>query len=253
MNTEEKYDLIEKYLEQKMSADERQQFEKLLKNDPALKEELQLHRQAAAVLKGEKVHELRSVLKDVDKNWGAKKDEKKGVARTINFRRVIAIAATVLLLVMAYQMFFTGGGTISNEQLFADNFQPYQMLLSQRGISEEEKNVLLENAITAYSKNDFQGASEAFQQLSKSEPDDITYQFYLAVAQLGAKNNDAAINVFSQISSTENNPFKEQSQWYLGLAYLQKGDVENAKKSFTEIQSGQFKYNEAQQVLQEFE
>ena len=251
MNTKERYDLIEKYLDQKMSTGERQQFEEQLKNDPALKEELELHRQVSATLKGEKVHELRSILTDVDKNWGTEKTSQKGVARTINFRRVIAIAATVLLLVMAYQMFFIGGQSISNEQLFADNFQPYQMLLSQRNLSAEEKNATLENAISAYSKGDFQTASDAFQLLSENEPDDISYQFYSAVAQLGAEKNETAITIFSNIISTQSNPFKEQSQWYLALAYLQIEKTDDATKALQTIQKGQYKHKEAQQILKQ--
>ena len=251
MKTEEKYDLIEKYLEQRMSAEERQKFEQAMIDNPAIKEEIELHRQVTATLKGEKVHELRSVLKAVDKNWGAEKKEQKGVARTINFRRVIAIAATVLLMVMSYQFFFTSGGPVSNEQLFADNFQPYQMLLSQRGLSEGEKNIVLENAISAYSKGNYQSAASFFQQLSQNDPTDISYQFYLAVAQLGAKENDTSINLFQNIISTEGHPFKEQSQWYLALAYLQNGDNENARKTLSEIESGQFKNAEARQILEQ--
>ncbi len=251
MSTEEKYDLIEKYLDQKMTEGERKAFELQIENDSVLKAEVELHQQVEASLKGEKIHELRSALTDVDQNWGTQKNEQKRKARTINFRRIIAIAATVLLMVMAYQVFFSGDSTLSNEQLFADNFQPYQMLLSQRDISQSEKNEVLENAILAYAKGDFQNAATAFQQLSKNDPSDISYQFYLAVAQLGAENNEAAIDSFKQIISIENNPFKEQSQWYLALAFLQKRDTENAQKSLIKIQPGQFKSVEAQQILKE--
>jgi tetratricopeptide (TPR) repeat protein len=253
MNTEEKYDLIEKYLDQRMTAEERYEFEQLLENDPVMKMEFELHQQVGDTLKGEKIHQLRDVLKETDNKWGMKDNAQKMKTRTINFRRIITIAATVLLFVMAYQFFFSSGGSISNEQLFADNFQPYQMLLSQRTLSEEEKDVILENAISAYTKGDFQDASKAFQELVQNDPEDISYQFYLAVANLGAENNEVAITTFTEIITAENNPFKEQSQWYLALAYLQNENTENAKKSLKEIQSGQFKYAEAQQILKELE
>lgn len=251
MNTEEKYDLIEKYLEQKMTIEERRAFEQLIKNDPALREEVELHQQIGGTLKGEKIHQLRDVLKETDKNWGVEGGDQKVKPRTINFRRIIAIAATVLLMVVAYQFFFPGSGAISNEQLFADNFQPYQMLLSQRNLSQEEKNEVLENAISAYTKGDFQNASEAFLKLSENDPNDISYQFYHAVATLGAKDNDTSIKLFRKIIAAENHPFKEQSQWYLALAYLQKGETKSVEKSLKKIQSGQFKYAEAQQILKE--
>lgn len=249
MNAAKKYKLIEKYLEHKMSSIEREQFEEQIKNDPGLKEELELHRQMGTTLKGEKIHELRSVLKDVDENWVEEKSNQKSMDRTINFRRIFAVAATVMLLVLAYQFFFSDDSVVSGEQLFADNFQPYQMLLSQRNLSIEEKNVVLENAISTYSKGDFDNASKSFQQLSLDDPEDISYQFYQAVAALGAEDSENAIASFKKIVSTTNHPFMEQSRWYLSLAYLQLGDVENAKKTLNKIQSGQFKYEETQQIL----
>ena len=249
MNTEEKYESIERYLDQKMTEEERNDFEQLLENDAVLKEELELHQQMTETLKGEKVHQLRAILKKTDSNWESNEAVPKGKIQPFNFRRVIAIAATVLLVVFAYQFFFSGDETISNEQLFADNFQPYQMILNQRDISTEEKNVLLENAISAYTKGDFQTASIAFRQLAQNDPANISYEFYYAVAELGAENSDSAIGLFKDILVGSDHPFNEQSQWYLALAYLQKGDKKNAVNLLKEIQSGQFKHAEAQQIL----
>ena len=249
MNTEEKYNLIEKYLGQKMSAEEREKFEAEIENDPVLKQELKLHQEVSTTLKGEKIHEFRSVLAEVDQNWGPKKNEEKGKVRGINFRRVLAIAATVLLLVVSYLVLFTGRESLSSDQLFADNFQPYQMLLSQRNISAEEKNLLLESAIAAYSNGNFQNASSTFEQLLQSEPENISYKFYRAVSAIGANDNDTAIQLLNDIIAASDHPFTEQSQWYLGLAYLQKGDMKKASTVFNEIGAGQYKYEAAKQVL----
>ena len=249
MNTEEKYNLIEKYLGQKMSAEERERFEAEIESDPIFKQELELHQEVATTLKGEKIHELRSVLTEVNQSWGTKKNEKKGKVRVINFRKVLAIAAVVLLLVVSYQVLFTGRASLSSEQLFADNFQPYQMLLSQRNISAEEKNLLLEAAIAAYSNGNFQNASTTFEQLIQLEPANISYQFYRAVSAIGANDNDTAIQLLKEIIAASDHPFTEQSQWYLGLAYLQKGDMEKASAAFNEIGTGQYKYEEAKQIL----
>ena len=250
MNAEEKYDLIERYLDQQMTEVEKADFEKLLEKDAELKEELGLHQQITTSLKGEKIHEFRHVLKETDQNWKSVEAVPNTKVKKINFRRVIAIAATVLLLIMAYQFFFVGGGQRSNDQLFADNFQPYQMLLSQRDISKEDINTLLEKAISTYTKGDFQNASLAFQQLAENDPEDISYSFYQAVSELGAKNSDEAIALFNGILAAGEHSFVEQSRWYLALAYMQKGDTMKAEKVLKEIRSGQFKYAEAKQLLE---
>ena len=93
MNSEEKYSLIEKFLSKKLEGAELENFEAQLQRDPGLKAELDLHRQLSETLKGEKVHELRNVLNEVNENWEAPAttaDTTKVV--NFNFRRVLSIA-----------------------------------------------------------------------------------------------------------------------------------------------------------------
>ena len=220
MNLEEKYTLIEKYLAEEMQGEELKEFEIQLQSDPELKEELNLHRQVAETLKGEKIHQLRNVLNDVEKNWEAptKKDSTKIVK--FNFRKVLTIAAAVTLLIIGYQWFTNIN--LSSEELYAANFETYPMLLNQRSVDENTANLeSYNNAITFYSKGQNQEALVAFEELIQVQPDNITYQFYQANLLLSEKKSGEAIPIFQKILAGDHPLFEEQARWYLALAFLQ--------------------------------
>jgi tetratricopeptide (TPR) repeat protein len=250
MNLEEKYTLIEKYLAEEMQGEELKNFEAQLQTDDKLKEELGLHRQVAETLKGEKVHELRNVLNDIDENWNVstKKDSAKIVK--FNFRRILTIAAAVALLVIGYQ--WLTNSNLPSEELYASNFETYPMLLNQRSAEENNASpVTYNNAITFYNKKEFTQAEAAFSKLLQDQPDNVSFQFYQANILLASQNAAAAIPIFQKIIDGNNPLFEEQARWYLSLAYLQLDQKGNAKALLEKIQDGQFKSKEASSILKQ--
>ena len=251
-----KYELIESYLANEMSADDRRQFEKQLEENTALKEELKLHEQMADVLKGEKIHQFRDVLKEVDKEW-KKPTEKKGEGKIVrmNFRRVLAIAASLALLIIAWQFFFSNSNELNSDKLFADHFEPYQMILNQRSTSDDthESTALLNTGIKQYAAGDFAGSSIAFRQLMDAELSNISFQFYYALSLLGNNEPNNAIPVLEKIMDTPEHLFLEQSRWYLALAYLQNNEKEKAVNILHKIKEGEYKFLEKEKLIQRLE
>lgn len=250
MNPEEKYSLIEKYLAQEMQGEELKDFEAKLQTDGELKDELSLHRQVTATLKGEKVHELRGLLKEVDQSWEdrSKKDSAKVV--NFNFRRILTIAAAVALLVIGYQFLMTSN--LSSQEIYASNFEPYPMLLNQRSIDETtDDQATYNNAISFYTKQQYSEALTAFEKLLANQPDNTTYQFYQANILLADNKADQAIPIFQKILDGDHPNFEEQTRWYLAMAYLQNEDLENAKTLLDDIQQGQYQAKEAAKILKQ--
>ncbi|MFK7770510.1 MAG: tetratricopeptide repeat protein [Saprospiraceae bacterium] len=248
MNLEEKYTLIEKYLAEEMQGMELEKFEAQLQTDAELKEELNLHRQVTETLKGEKVHQLRSVLNDVDKNWETPSKKEPAKVVNFNFRRILTIAAAFALLVIGYQWFTNSD--LSSEELYAANFETYPMLLNQRSAEENNaSSVTYNNAITFYNKKDFTQAEAAFAKLLQDQPDNVSFQFYQANIFLSSQNAANAIPIFQKIIDDNNPLFEEQARWYLSLAYLQLDQKENAKVLLEKIQQGQFRAKEASNIL----
>jgi len=250
MNSEEKYTLIEKYLSKELEGEALENFEAQLQRDSALKKELALHRQLSESLKGEKVHELRNVLNEVNKDWEAPattSDTAKMVK--FNFRKILSTAAAVALLLIAYHWFFNNN--LSNQELYASNFEPYVMVLDQRSANASEA-APLDEAIALYHNKDFGTSADTFEKLLAEDRENMIYTFYVANARLANQETDQAIALFNKIIKANDLSFVEQSRWYLALAYLQKEDKENAKSFLEKIQEGQFKYKAAQEILSNF-
>lgn len=250
MNSEEKYTLIEKYLAKGMQDEELDNFEKLLLSDSDLQEEVNLHQQVAETLKGEKIHQLRNVLNDVDKNWEVPSKKESAKIVNFNFRRILTIAAAVTLLIIGYQWF--SNSNLSSEELYAANFETYPMLLNQRSVDKNVTNLeSYNNAITNYTTGQNQEALAAFEKLIITQPDNITYQFYQANLLLSEEKAAEAIPIFQKILSGNYPLFEEQARWYLALALLQNNEKENAKALLEKIQPEQYKAKEANKILKQ--
>ena len=101
MDNEKKQERIERYLNGKLSSQEKTAFENNLAQDADLKREVTLQQELANTLKGEKIHQFRNVLQEVDANW----KPEQGRVRRLNIPRLSAIAAAFLVLIIAYRFF----------------------------------------------------------------------------------------------------------------------------------------------------
>jgi tetratricopeptide (TPR) repeat protein len=79
-----------------------------------------------------------------------------------------------------------------------------------------------------------------------SKPDEI---FYLGISSLQKKPADfeKAIRCFEK--AQQMNKRTSELPWWLGVSYYHQGNLEKCKESLLQIQNGQFKYKEAQQIL----
>lgn len=251
MEKEKKYNLIEQFLDGSISEKERADFEKEIQNSDELKAEIQLHRELAEVTGGAKFNELRDILKHTDANW-QEAGESKSSGRVVRFsfiKKVAAAAAIVLFSVLAWNSFNTNPAT--SQELFASNFEPYKMVLSQR--STKENSELLNEAISNYSIGDFAKAEEQFAELAAANSANLQpiMKMYQGVSALAVGHYETAI---LNLKTLLNEPqYQQQATWYLGLAYLGKNDSAKAKKRLEEIKSGQFKFQDAQKILLELD
>ncbi|MCB0625473.1 MAG: tetratricopeptide repeat protein [Saprospiraceae bacterium] len=251
MEQPDKYDQIERFLRDEMTPEERRAFEQQLSGDRALQDELRLHAELAETLQGEQVHRLRAVLKETDRTW-QRPDDARGPGKVvgIGLRQILAIAATLALLVVSWQLFFRQDRISDREQLFAAQFEPYPMVLAQRdGQDSSTAGGLQAEAVNAYAAADYAAAAEAFTRLADSRPDQSAYLFYAAVSELAAGHPELAAPSFRELLSREDHLFAEQSRWYLALAYWKQGEYERAEELFRQIQPGQAKYEEAREML----
>ncbi len=251
MEEQEKYDLIEQYLSGKMEKAAQLDFENQLKSNSALQQEVVLHRQVEESLKGEGIHDFRAKLKKADQKWETKHSNPKASTPifSLPIRRLLLVAASFLLLVLAYN-FFDSSSNQGGTNLYAQHFTPYKMVLNQRSSSNAPNtSPALTQAIEAYEQKDFATAAQAFATLQQESPKVLSLVFYQAISELSQQKPQTAIPLLKNILAQAPPLFVEQSQWYLALAYLQMEDQGAAQKELEKIVDGAFKYKEAQEIL----
>ena len=123
------------------------------------------------------------------------------------------------------------------------------MVLNQR--SGTNTDSLLNEAISAYDQSDFTTAIQQFQIVQRLDKTQSVYTFYEGISLLGLQNAKAAIPILEKIKDDKDPKWREQSQWYLALAYLQNNEIDKAKDLLQDIQNGQFQYAKAQDLLEQ--
>lgn len=158
-----------------------------------------------------------------------------------NLRLWYAVAAAVLVLVTAGIIW----QNMNKPPVFEDYFGHFDQLVSLRG----ENNSAAEG-IEAYSDRDY---GKAFDLLSAVEESELSVElkFYLGVSALGSSQVKEAISVFEEIGIERPNKYYQQTRWYLGLAYWQNGQLDKAVETLESIEAGQYKYQQAQNLIQE--
>lgn len=247
----EKYELIESYLANEMPEEQRRAFEQQLSDDKELPDEIKLHKELSVLLNDERLGRFLDAVHETDKNWPK---EKRISTITMYARIALSVAASLIIIIFAWQFYFSAGADPADGHLFATYFEPYQMLLSQRSADDPTGQAALFNkAVSDYADGNFSSAAAAFRQLGDIEQDNISFKFYYALSLMGSDNAKETIEILAEILNTEGHLFAEQSRWYLALANVLAGDEAKAIELLQTIEPGEFHYNESRELLAEFE
>ena len=243
----DKYLEIERYLGEEMSTLERADFESRLLKNKTLRAELKLHQEVEETLQDEKLTTLHGVLQQADAQFRKKSIETKQ-AKTVSLfsKKILSVAAAIAILIGIAVWLWRPA--VSPSEVFASNYEPYIMVLNQRSNTPDAEAI--KNAVRYYELGDYTTAATAFSELfDSSNKENITYRFYTAISLLSSGQADKSILIFEELIVSENIIFREQSRWYAAMTYLQKNDLENARKMLEEIEEGAYKFQEAQKIL----
>jgi len=120
-----------------------------------------------------------------------------------------------------------------NGKLFAEVFQPYPSAIPLvRSVPAEGK---LAEAFEQYEAENFTGALKIFQEILAAEPGTTAAHFYAGISCLALKETAPAIMHLQNVLNDKGNELVEPAAWYLGLAYLQKNDLANARTTLNQV------------------
>ena len=223
--------MLMRYLDKEMLPGEKAEFEKKLLLEPALQDEMenmQLVKEAVKSL-GVK-NRVASLHKEMMNELG-----KATPVRTISklqrfIRYSVAVAASVLLIFLGLEGY--NFYKLSPNRLFAENFTDYELSTTRSGTDKPESNIekayrekkyneiIRLNAISVLSAKDIFLTGLAY--LKINDPSKAITNFQVVLADLGNEN-----------SST----LKDESEYYLALAYLKNTDFDQAIELMNKIHS----------------
>lgn len=213
-------DTIERYLKNTMITNERDAFEKKLKENPMLQQQVE---DIETILFGVRKAVYKNKAKDfhealINKDSEVKEDTK--VFR-LNFK-YISIAASVFILLGSVWFF---NRTNSNEAIFNKHYIEDRGLETNMG---ETDNYVFDDAMVDYKHGKYNAAIDKWDALLKSKPENDTLNYFLGVAHLANKNEYEAVKYLKTALKTTESEFLNEANFYLGLSYLKMDDTDLA-------------------------
>ena len=239
------FELIEKYLSGKLSAEEKKAFRNRLLNDPAFNQEFQELKDIRLSVK----QKARQDVKDLFNEFEMRIEKEETTKDQTVMKKVISIAASIVLIAAITYVGLTNSSSLNNQELYDKHYTTYNNLAGQvRGVATEALT-LEQQAMVAYDAGNFEAATEALSQVVTMQPSAMNY-FYLGVSQMEIGESEEAIK---SLNSVVNNfsTFKEQARWYLALAHLKNNDEKAALGNLAHILVNKSEYKEKAEAILE--
>lgn len=228
---------IEAYLDGTLKPDEKAQFEEQLKTDDALASSLELHQEVDNALSDSKALDLQKLTSQIGSQYFTDKQADTPFVRLPFYRRPIAIAASIALLVACGFLWWmvNSSATLSTEELFATYYTPYTFSTTNRG--EGESTTAYDQAIQAYTQKDVGEASRLFSLYLQDNPTDMRASFGLGTTYLEQNPPalEAAAQQFQLVIDDGESLLVEKAKWYLALIRLKQEDTASTKTLLQEL------------------
>lgn len=161
--------------------------------------------------------------------------------RRLSPQRVVLVAASVILFSVFGFLIFKE----ANQPVFDDYFELFPNYELSRSKAAGELN----KALTLYSQEKFDSAQTVFSSI-QMDTLNYDYSFYFGITCLVNGEFPKAITVLKPVDTgKDQNPYYQQTRWYLALAYWQSGQVEKAIRVLESIKAEQYKYEEARELI----
>jgi len=244
---EERYDLFDAYILDRMNDEDKAAFEKRIAEDQQFAEEFEFFKQMISAINKEAEKKFKDNLREIDKKIDTP------VLGKQNFFKYFAIAASIVILlgISAY-FYFTSLST--NEKLYLAYYKNYtnDLVEHTRGTNN---NVLLENlsaeeneklteAMKFYDEKNYTKTIDIIEDNFVSKSPNPAILFFLAVSQLEVGRLDEAIENLEFLNNITKHSYSEQTKWYLSLAYIKNKEYEKAMLLLKELEISGNKYKD---------
>lgn len=239
------YDMINRYLDGEMNAEEMNAFEEQMKQDAELRNETELLKNVTATLKrklhpGETEKALRNSLTELNTEYFSDANEKAKVI-PLNRRRWMTAVAAVFIMALLL--------TVWQPWKKEDLYTQYASLQIP-GIAERGKatDSILKQAVENFNSKKFAEAIPFFETVLKDSGQNSFAEFYYAVALLQNNDIEKARGRFTGLYNGES-LFKYDAAFFMALSHLKEKDKSRCIDWLSRIPADAANYSKARELL----
>jgi tetratricopeptide (TPR) repeat protein len=190
----------------------------------------------SSALENKTEEELQTVVSEKNKN--------RSKVRSLYIRYISLSAAAVLGAFILIRTL----APVDPEKLYESYYTPYKALSPVSRGDNGTASTLYSSGINLYNAGNYAGAASSFSEAIKKDPSYGSPIFFLGLAELALGNFDGAIKNLD-ISVMQGNEYQKEALWYMGLAYLKKGEKAKASECFKKLSEKNGYYSERSEEL----
>lgn len=214
-------ELIENYIEGKLSENERQDFETRLILDADFKEEFELYKAIVAGIKEQGEDNLKTKLKLADNELDNEPkiiELKKENKKSINYW---AVAATIIFI-LGLGLFWSLANKTDLPQLANNFYEKEKGLPNEMSVTQNQ----LADVMNLYKSGDYVAAKNKLEFLLKENNTNDTLQYFYGIVNYELENYRASRTGFNSIKTESN--YYEKAQYRLILIFLKTNNKQSA-------------------------
>ncbi len=243
---------IENYLSNELEDASRESFEEEMLINAGLMKDVKICNEINEAIGERDVILLRKELNKIKDSEIRDDAQKRGVTAP-RLNKTIWYAAASIILLIGLNVTFREN-SLSNEQLYNDFYQPFQSNIGVSRSANLSEDNLVNRAIMRMNEKDYDSALLLFSDVLKNDRENVIGNFYTGSIQQIKGNYEAAIHSFNDVIRQGDNLFVEQSEWYIGLCYLNRNEREKAIKQFKKIvQQHGYYQKKSEDILEKLE
>lgn len=246
-------DRLEKFLNNELSKQETELFQKELLTEPDLRKEMQVRKEIEDALNDTDFKMFRDNLEEIVQSEKSKNGKVRFFEfKTPSFRWLVAAASIAMIIVGANAIYVLKGKTFQPKDLVSMYYKPYDSYINVRSGNINTDDIFIK-ALMKYEKKDYNEAIFLLNKVLEVDNNNVASLFYLGVSYVETDRFADAFNAFNKIVDHGDNLFVDQAKWYLGLTYLKSNEKDKAKVQFAEIADSQSFYKDkAKELLKQF-
>jgi tetratricopeptide (TPR) repeat protein len=234
-------DLIERFLEGRLSVTEANELNTRLREDLEFQKLYDRERLLINTIRWKAAQADLNFLKGLEQRSG-------GRARRILKPYSYYLAAAACIALIALIVWWPSINETPRD-LFATHFKPYPNVFEPT-LRDDQTHTRRTEAFQAYENGDYTRASTLFKELLNEE-NDPGMLMLLGNSNLMMERTMEAINNFTELRD-KYDELDEEAAWYLALCHLKNGDLEQARVLFREAsESGSPYASRARDILEE--